>query len=140
MTHTPAHPGSTLASVADRAGLDKTLLGVDAVAGAELVGRDLDERRILELLDAYAHVRLVLSPIGAQGFVLRRGHQQLSPAVLSRIPREDIVVVATPAKLERTPVLRFDTGDAELDEALVGSGYLPVVTGYHARRLVEARC
>ena len=60
--------------------------------------------------------------------------------MLERIEREDIVIVATPAKLARTPVLRFDTGDAALDKALVGSGFLPVVTGYHARRLVEARC
>jgi predicted polyphosphate/ATP-dependent NAD kinase len=46
-------------------------------------------------------------------------------------------VVATPAKLSRTPVLRFDTGDPELDRALVADGYLPVLTGFHRSRLVE---
>jgi len=133
-------PGSTVSSIADRVGLAKTLLGVDAVVGGDFVGRDLDERQLLELVAAHVRVQLVVSPIGAQGFVLGRGNQQLSPAVLERIDREDIVVVATPAKLDRTPVLRFDTGDAALDAALVGPGFLPVVTGYHMRRLVEARC
>jgi predicted polyphosphate/ATP-dependent NAD kinase len=132
-------PGSTLASIADRVGLEKTLLGVDAVLDGEFVGRDLDEYALLELIKDHSRIRLVLSPIGAQGFVLGRGNQQLSPAVLRGIEREDLVIVATPAKLDRTPALRFDTGDAEVDEGLVGSGFLPVVTGYHTRRLVEAR-
>ena len=132
-------PGSTLASIADRIGLEKTLLGVDAVLDGEFVGRDLDEHALLELIADHPRVRLVLSPIGAQGFVLGRGNQQLSPAVLRGIEREDLVIVATSAKLDRTPALRFDTGDAAVDEGLVGSGFLPVVTGYHKRRLVEAR-
>jgi len=130
-------PGSTVASIARRNGLDKSLLGVDAVLAGKLVGRDLRESELLELLDSHPDVRLVLSPIGAQGFVLGRGNQQLSPAVLRRIGREKIVVVATPAKLDRTPVLRFDTGDAALDAELAKSGFFPVVTRYHTRRLVE---
>jgi len=133
-------PGSTLSSIADRVGLAKTLLGVDAMVAGKFVGRDLDESQLLELVAVHTHVRLVVSPLGAQGFVLGRGNQQLSPAVIEQIERENIVIVATPAKLARTPVLRFDTGDAALDKLLVGSGFLPVVTGYHARRLVEARC
>jgi hypothetical protein len=36
-------------------------------------------------------------------------------------------------------VLRFDTGDAALDAELAGDGFLPVVTGYHERRLAEVR-
>lgn len=133
-------PGSTVASIADRVGLAKSLLGVDAVVAGAIVGRDLDERQLLEWVGGYREVRLVISPIGAQGFVLGRGNQQLSPRVLREIEPESIMIVATPAKVAQTPVLRFDTGDAELDETLVGPGFLPVVTGYHARRLVEARC
>jgi len=130
-------PGSTVDSIARRDGFSKTLLGVDAIIAGEMVGRDLCESELLELLDAHPDACLVISPIGAQGFVLGRGNQQLSPAVLRRIGREGIVVVATPAKLDRTPVLRFDTGDAALDSELAGSGFFPVVTGYHTRRLVE---
>jgi predicted polyphosphate/ATP-dependent NAD kinase len=130
-------PGSTVASVARHIGLEKSLLGVDAAIAGKLVGRDLRESELLELIDAHPDVRLVLSPIGAQGFVLGRGNQQLSPAVLQRIGRERVIVVATPAKLDRTPLLRFDTGDPALDAELGGSGFFPVVTRYHVRRLVE---
>ena len=94
--------------------------------------------RILDLLDRYPRRKLILSPIGAQGFVLGRGNLQLSPEVIKRIGQESIIVVATPAKLARTQALRFDTGDATLDAELRGSGYIPVVIGYRLRRLVRA--
>ena len=81
-------------------------------------------------------VRLVLSPIGAQGFVLGRGNLQLSPAVVRRVGLGNILIVATPAKLHRTPVLRFDTGDGGLDAALAERRFWPVIVGYRTRRLV----
>lgn len=132
-------PGSTVQSVGDLLGIDKTLLGIDAVADRKIVGKDLNEREILELMEHYPRRRLILSPIGAQGFVLGRGNLQLSPEVIRKIGGENIVVVATPAKLGRTPVLRFDTGDAVLDTELTERGYLQVITGYHLKRLVKAK-
>jgi len=129
-------PGSTVASLAKRIGVAKTVLGVDALLGGELVGRDLCENQLLALLDAYPRARLVVSPLGAQGFALGRGNPQLSPSVIRRIGRDAIVLVATPTKLAGTRALHFDTGDASLDAELVGDGFLPVVTGYHVRRLV----
>ena len=130
-------PGSTVGFVGRELGIDKTLLGIDAVVGKELVGKDLNESRILGLLDKHADARLVLSPIGAQGFVLGRGNLQLSPEVIRRIGRDNILVLSTMAKLRRTPVLRFDTGDAALDNELKGSGYISVVIGYRLSRLVD---
>jgi predicted polyphosphate/ATP-dependent NAD kinase len=129
-------PGSTVASVAERDGLPKSPLGVDAVRGGSIVGSDLAEAELLSLLENDGAVRLIVSPIGAQGFVLGRGNQQLSPAVIRRIGRERIVVVATPMKLAGTPALRFDTGDRALDHELAAEGFFPVLTGYHVRRLV----
>jgi len=131
-------PGSTVQAIGHRLGIDKMLLGIDAVVGGKIVGADLDERRLLALLDRYPRCELVLSPIGAQGFVLGRGNLQLSPDVIRRIGAGNLIVVATPAKLARTPVLRFDTGDGELDAELVGRGFLPVVVGYRRRRLAKA--
>ena len=131
-------PGSTIQSVGHALKLEKSLLGVDAVAGGRLVGTDLNERQLLDLFEDYPHRRLILSPIGAQGFVLGRGNLQLSPEVVNRIGIKNLIIVATPAKLARTPVLRFDTGDATLDAKLVAAHYLPVVTGYRLRRLVKA--
>ncbi|MDH3667694.1 MAG: ATP-NAD kinase family protein [Paracoccaceae bacterium] len=129
-------PGTTVQSVAEHVGVEKTLLGIDAFLNGRLVERDLNERAILRLLGDKKNAVLVLSPIGAQGFVLGRGNLQLSPEVIRRIGTGNIVVVATPAKLQRTPVLHFDTGDAALDRELGRNGYLSVVIGYHLRRMV----
>ena len=72
-------PGSTVQAVATALHVRKTLLGIDGIADGKIVGNDLAERQILDLLDRYAECKLVLSPIGAQGFLLGRGNQQLQP-------------------------------------------------------------
>ena len=131
-------PGSTLQAVGRALHVDKTLLGIDAVVHGGAVGKDLDERGILDLLERHPACKLVLSPIGAQGFVLGRGNQQLSPAVIRRVGADNIVVVATPAKLARTPLLRFDTGDSALDATLISRRFYSVIIGYHRLRLVKA--
>jgi predicted polyphosphate/ATP-dependent NAD kinase len=128
-------PGGTVAEVAARLGIAKTLLGVDAALDGALVGRDLDERGLLALLDRHPKAELILSPIGAQGFVLGRGNLQLSPAVIRRVGPANVTVLATEAKLRRTPALRFDTGDAALDRDFAARKYLSVVTGRRRRRL-----
>jgi predicted polyphosphate/ATP-dependent NAD kinase len=110
---------------------------MDAIADGKVVGKDISEREILDLLDLYPDRKLVVSPIGAQGFLLGRGNQQLSPAVIRRIGAENIIVVSTPAKLERTPVLRFDTGDVELDADMISRKFFPIIVGYHRMRLVK---
>lgn len=130
-------PGSTVEAVGRALGVPKTLLGVDALVDGRLIGCDLAEAQILALLRTHPNCRLVLSPIGAQGFVLGRGNQQLSPAVIEKIGLENLIVVATPAKLARTPVLRFDTGDAALDARLISLRYVPVVVGYRRLRMVK---
>jgi len=129
-------PGSTVAAIAEGLGVSKTLLGVDALRGRSVNAHDLNEAGLLALLDGHEQVRLVLSPIGAQGFVLGRGNLQISPSVIGRIGIENLIVVATPAKLARTPVLRFDTGDQALDMAFRRKLYLQVTTGYRRRRLM----
>jgi predicted polyphosphate/ATP-dependent NAD kinase len=130
-------PGSTVQAVGRALHIDKTLLGIDAFADGKLVGRDLSEHQILDLLDRYAEGQLVLSPIGAQGFLLGRGNQQLSPRVIRRLGADNIIVVATPAKLARTPLLRFDTGNVELDADMISRKFFSVIIGYHRTRLVK---
>lgn len=130
-------PGSTVNAIKTAYGIEGTMLGIDAVADGAQVGADLNERGIIGLLDRYPDRRLILSPIGAQGFVLGRGNLQISPEVIRRIGREAIVVVATPAKLAQTPVLRFDTGDPSLDRMLLAEGYINVVTGYGMSSIVK---
>lgn len=128
-------PGSTLGSIASALRLEKTLLGIDAVLGGKTIAKDLNEKGILDLLDRHPNAKLMVSPIGAQGFVLGRGNLQLSPAVLRRIGTKNLIVVATPAKLEMTPVLRVDTGDLALDMELRKREYLFVLIGYRTSKL-----
>lgn len=128
-------PGSTLAAIATSLGIKKTLLGIDAVVARTTIATDLNEKGILALLDRYPKAKIVVSPIGRQGFILGRGNLELSPVVLRRIGLKNLIVVATPAKLELTPVLRVDTGDPALDEELRKKEYLFVVIGYRTTKL-----
>ncbi len=132
-------PGSTVQTIGRAVGVEKTLLGIDAVAAGKTVATDLNERQIAALLETYSRTRLVLSPIGAQGFVLGRGNLQLGPDIVRRIGADGILIVATPAKLQRTPVLRFDTGESALDATLTEGGYMPVIIGYRLRRLAKVQ-
>jgi predicted polyphosphate/ATP-dependent NAD kinase len=130
-------PGSTVQAIGRALRINKTLLGIDAIADGRVVGKDLSEQQILDLLNNYPDSKLVLSPIGAQGFLLGRGNQPLSPAVIRRIGIGNIVVVSTPAKLARTPFLRFDTGDAALDASLISRKFFAVIVGYRRNRMVK---
>ena len=128
-------PGSTIAFMAKKLGIDKTLLGIDAVAGGKLVGKDLNEKGLLNLLMRHESAKLIVSPIGSQGFVLGRGNLQLSPLVIRRIGLQNILVFATPSKLQVTPNLRVDTGDPDLDGKFGEKEYLVVIIGYRTMRM-----
>ncbi len=128
-------PGSTTKPIADRLGVEKTLLGVDLIQGGRLIASDVNEAQILRHIEG-REARIIVTVIGGQGFVFGRGNQQISPQVIQRVGKENIIIVATPEKLAslRGRPLLVDTGDAEVDEML--SGYRRVVTGY-ARRVVQ---
>jgi predicted polyphosphate/ATP-dependent NAD kinase len=129
--------GGTIDSIAKKLHIEHTLLGIDAVYQKQLVGKDVNEEQILTFLKKYPKVKIILSPIGAQGFILGRGNLQLSPAVIDKIGIENIIVVATPSKLMHTPILRVDTGDKNLDYLFKKQGYLMVVIGYRLSRVVK---
>jgi len=127
-------PGSTTRSVAKHLGIRKTLLGVDAALDGKLLAEDASEKDLLEILKGHADARIVVSPIGAQGFIFGRGNQQISPSVIRQVGTVNITVISTPTKLKNTPVLRVDTGDKSLDADL--KGRRKVITGYKRKRLV----
>jgi predicted polyphosphate/ATP-dependent NAD kinase len=124
-------PGSTVMAITQELGIDKTLLGVDAVFNKELVAQDANEKTLLALLDEYETATVIVSPIGAQGFILGRGNLQLSPEVIEKIGIDNIMVVATPSKLQQIDALRIDTQDKQLDEAFLERRYIRVIVGYH---------
>ncbi len=121
--------GTTLAAVGAALGLQTSLLGIDLVRNGEVVVYDGSEAELLAALDDDGADSIV-TPIGGQGFILGRGNQQLSPAVLRRAGLLRLTVLATPAKLAALggrPLL-VDTGDDETDSAL--RGWHRLVTGY----------
>jgi len=126
-------PGTTIKAIADRLGIEKSLLGVDAVLDGLLIGKDLMEREILELVEQHEKAKIIVSPIGGQGYVLGRGNLQLSPRVIKRVGKENLVIVSTPHKLAslRGFPLLVDTGDAGLDRSL--RGVYAVITGYREK-------
>lgn len=121
--------GSTVNQVMDTLGLPNTLLGVDIVKNGEVIASDVTAQALLEAVSK-TPARLVITAIGGQGHVFGRGNQQLSPAVIRAIGRDNIWLVATKQKLQQLDgrPLRLDTGDESLDSAL--AGIIPVITGY----------
>ncbi|HXX56001.1 MAG TPA: ATP-NAD kinase family protein [Methanoregula sp.] len=120
--------GSTIEAVARCAGIPKTLLGIDAVKNGMVVAADADERTLLALTEKEERIRIIVSPIGAQGFIVGRGNQQISARIVKRAGVGNVIVVATPHKLRETPVLYVDTGDPALDAAFGTS--IQVISGY----------
>ena len=122
-------PGTTTRVLMERLGLENTLLGVDVVRKGRLVANDVSEARLLEIV-AENRAKIVVTVIGGQGHVFGRGNQQLSPAVIRKVGRENVIIIATKEKLislADRPLL-VDTGDEALDREL--SGYMRVTTGY----------
>jgi predicted polyphosphate/ATP-dependent NAD kinase len=131
-------PGTTIKAVADVLGVEKSLLGVDAVVNKRTVGSDLNEQAILRLLEQYPKRKIVITPLGGNGFVFGRGNRQFSPEVIRRVGREGLIVIAVGEKLARLKCLRVDTDDAELNRAL--AGYLDVIVGYKYSKVMPCAC
>lgn len=129
--------GSTINYIANKLHIDNTLLGIDSVYNFKNIGKDLNEEGILNLLKKHSKVKIILSPIGAQGFILGRGNLQLSPAVIKKIGLDNIIVISTPSKIVSTPVIRVDTGDKKLDQEFMENEYIMVVVGYRLSRVVK---
>ena len=122
--------GTTTRAVMRELELENTLIGVDLVYNYELVANDIYGKQILEHIGD-SPVKLVVTVTGGQGFLFGRGNQQLTPQVLRRVGKENIIILATKEKILklRGQPLLVDTGDAELDAYL--SGYHSVICDYN---------
>ena len=124
-------PGTTVKAIADKLGFKKTLLGVDVVTKRRIIASDVNEKKLLRLIEK-KKAKIVVSPIGGQGFIFGRGNQQISPRVIRKIGTDNIIIIATENKLQAIgpgrPLL-VDTGDNEINKLL--SGYKRIVTDYN---------
>jgi predicted polyphosphate/ATP-dependent NAD kinase len=120
--------GTTTEAIARRLGIKKTLLGVDVVRDKKRVAADCDEKTLLSLADKSGDIRIIISPIGAQGFILGRGNQQISASLVRKIGIHKVIVIATPHKLAQIPFLYVDSGDAALDREFGDT--IQVISGY----------
>lgn len=132
-------PGTTTAAISDALGIPNTLLGVDVVLNGVVLAKDVTESDLLRLTDGKP-AKIVVSVIGGQGYILGRGNQQISPRLIRRVGKDNIIIVATRQKLLqlRGRPLLVDTGDAELDAEL--SGYVKVVTGCRESHIHKISC
>jgi len=131
--------GTTTAKIAELLDIEKTLLGVDVIRDGKVIFKDASEKDLLDMLDKVepGRARIIISPIGAQGFILGRGSQQISSKVLRKAGTESLIVISTPHKLSEVPYLLVDTGDPEIDKALTGRHQ--VLTGYRVAQLKEVK-
>ena len=122
-------PGTTIKAITDILNQEKTVLGIDLLLNNKIIAHDLNERRILELIDGMK-VKIITSLIGRQGFLFGRGNLQFTPQVLKKIGTENLIIIATKFKLMNIPnqILRVDTRDPELDEEL--KGFYRVIVDY----------
>lgn len=114
-------PGTSAGAVMQAMGHNPTVLGIDAVRGGHVVGRDIGSKE-LETLAVGGPIKIVLGVTGQQGFLIGRGNQQISPKVLAKARRDGLIVLAAEDKLMGLAQTRLwvDSGDPQLDAELEG--------------------
>ena len=127
-------PGTTTRTVADLLDEGKTLLGVDLFYNKKLISQDVNEAEIISAIEGKT-ARIIVTPIGGQGFIFGRGNLQVSPKIIRAVGRDNITVIATKNKMSGLETLRVDTGDHELDDLLRGD--LEILIDYGEKRLIK---
>jgi len=131
-------PGSTTRAIMEKLGLENTLLGVDLIYNREVVKNDVTEHDILEELEKYDSVKIIVTVIGGQGYIFGRGNQQISAEVISKVGKQNIIIAASKDKMLSLmgTKLYIDTGVESVNKSLCG--YYKVVTGFEEYVMFEA--
>lgn len=122
-------PGTTTRAIMEKLDFQNTLLGVDVVYKNKLVGKDVNERELRKLINKRP-TKIIVTPIGGQGYIFGRGNQQISAEVIKLVGKNNIIVVSTIEKIVsiKSNYLLVDTGNDEVNNMLRCSHR--VVTGY----------
>lgn len=127
--------GSTVYHILKSLDIEKTLLGVDLLKEGKIQTEDLDEETLYQETKQ-KDIKIILTPIGGQGFLLGRGNQQISSRVLSSAKSFTFIIVSPEQKLDTINILELD-----LDEPIsipdIKNGYIRVLTGFHRYKLAK---
>jgi predicted polyphosphate/ATP-dependent NAD kinase len=124
-------PGTTTHKILESLSVQSNVQGIDAFFNGQIIGKDLSEREILELLERFGGATLFLGVIGGQGFLLGRGNQQLSAKVIELVSPDNIVLLSSAEKIDKLfPAhLYVDLGDAEIEALIQGYRQVQVAPG-----------
>jgi predicted polyphosphate/ATP-dependent NAD kinase len=127
--------GSTVYHILKSLKIEKTLLGVDLLKEGKIHEKDIDEETLYEKTKG-KDIKIILTPIGGQGFLLGRGNQQISSRVLKSAKSFEFIIVSPEQKLATIDVLELD-----LDEPTsipdIKNGFIKVLTGFHMYSLAK---
>ena len=131
-------PGSTTKRIIKNLNFETSLLGIDIIKGRKLIGSNLNEYKILEIINKNKS-KLIITPIGGQGYIFGKGNLEISANVIKKIGgKKNIIIISTKNKiykLNQKPFL-IDTNDKELDERL--SGWYKVIVGFNEYMMYKA--
>ena len=99
-----------------------TLGGVDVARGRKIVLKDGNEKEIFRLLEEGVPAKIIVTCLGGNGFLFGRGNQQISPRIIRRVTKENLILAVTKEKLLslRSAPMLVDTRDRETDRYLRG--------------------
>lgn len=135
-------PGSTFNPFAAMLQINRSVLGVDVIEFSEsenckIIIGDAREDQIFEIMKASNTVFLLLTPIGGMGYLLGRGNHQLSPRILKKIPKENILIACSNQKLQtiKDQLLRVDTIDKSFNQSM--RGFIRVITNHGEMKMIK---
>ncbi len=128
--------GTTVSAITHMLSLEKTLLGVDAIKNKKILKMDLTEFEIYNMITDNS--KIIISPIGKQGFIFGRGNHQFSSRIIRKLGLENIIVIATRRKIESIgSKLRIDFYDDEMLNNELNGKYIRVLVDYNESRMMK---
>ncbi len=124
-------PGSTCLEIKKLFANNGTTFGFDLIRDQQIVARDLSEKEIYEA--ETNPTKIIISPLGGQGFLIGRGNKQLSARVIKKIGFENLIVVSGTEKLSSINNLYIDIND----QNFTIPSYIKVLYGYGTFKLVK---
>lgn len=129
-------PGTTIKAITDLLNQEKSILGIDLLLNKKIVAYDLNEQDILKIINKKP-IKIIISPIGRQGFLFGRGNLQITPEIIKKVGLKNTIILSTKYKLNNIPdsKLKLDTRDPDLDSKM--KGYYQIIVDYDEIKIYE---